>query len=71
MAKIINGKLVIRVGGGYMGADEFIEQYGKMEMLKLMHNQEHHGGNKRTDDFNDGGSNKGSEKDRSLGRKGS
>ena len=40
MAKIINGKLVIRVGGGYMGADEFIEQYGKMEMLKMMHNQE-------------------------------
>lgn len=25
MAKIINGKLVIRVGGGYMSADEFIE----------------------------------------------
>ena len=29
LAKIINGKLVIRVGGGYMSADEFIEQYGK------------------------------------------
>ena len=25
MAKVINGKLVIRVGGGYMGADEFIK----------------------------------------------
>jgi len=25
MAKVINGKLVIRVGGGYMGADEFIQ----------------------------------------------
>jgi hypothetical protein len=25
MAQIINGKLVIRVGGGYMSADEFIE----------------------------------------------
>lgn len=25
LAKIINGKLVIRVGGGYMSADEFIE----------------------------------------------
>ena len=24
MAKVINDKLVIRVGGGYMGADEFI-----------------------------------------------
>lgn len=36
MAKIINGKLVIRVGGGYMGVDEFIDQYGKIEMLKHM-----------------------------------
>jgi hypothetical protein len=24
MCKIVNGKLVIRVGGGYMGTDEFI-----------------------------------------------
>jgi hypothetical protein len=38
-AKIINGKLVIRVGGGYMSADEFITQYGQMEMLKMMENQ--------------------------------
>lgn len=36
LAKIINGQLVIRVGGGYMNADEFIEQYGKIEMMKLM-----------------------------------
>lgn len=36
LAKIINGKLVIRVGGGYMSADEFIEQYGKIELLKMM-----------------------------------
>ena len=36
MAKIINGKLVIRVGGGYMGVDEFIDQYGKIELLKHM-----------------------------------
>ena len=36
MAKIINGKLVIRVGGGYMSADEFIEQYGKIELAKMM-----------------------------------
>jgi hypothetical protein len=36
LAKIINGKLVIRVGGGYMSADEFIEQYGQIEMLKMM-----------------------------------
>lgn len=27
-AKIINGKLVIRVGGGYMGIDEFMQHYG-------------------------------------------
>jgi len=36
MCKIINGKLVVRVGGGYMSADEFIEQYGRIEMLKAM-----------------------------------
>ena len=35
MAKIINGKLVIRVGGGYMSVAEFIEQYGKIEMAKM------------------------------------
>lgn len=27
-AKIINGKLLIRVGGGYMGIDEFMFYYG-------------------------------------------
>ena len=26
--KIINGKLVVRVGGGYMAMEEFIRQYG-------------------------------------------
>jgi hypothetical protein len=40
MARIINGKLVIRVGGGFMSAEEFIEQYGKIEMLKLMKTKE-------------------------------
>jgi len=40
LAKIINGKLVIRVGGGYMSAEEFIEQYGKLELLKMMKAQE-------------------------------
>jgi hypothetical protein len=39
MCKIINGKLVVRVGGGYMSADEFIEQYGRIEMLKMMKQQ--------------------------------
>jgi hypothetical protein len=27
-AKVINGKLVIRVGGGYMGIEEFMFYYG-------------------------------------------
>jgi len=40
LAKIINGNLVIRVGGGYMNAEEFIEQYGKIEMIKLMKMEE-------------------------------
>lgn len=41
LAKIMNGKLVIRVGGGYMSAEEFIEQYGKIEMMKLMKQEEY------------------------------
>jgi hypothetical protein len=36
IAKIVNGRLLIRVGGGFMNVDEFIEQYGKVEMLKFM-----------------------------------
>jgi hypothetical protein len=28
-AKIINGRLVIRVGGGYMGIEEFMMYYGQ------------------------------------------
>jgi hypothetical protein len=35
IAKITNMKLLIRVGGGFMSIDEFIEQYGPMELLKL------------------------------------
>ena len=27
-AKVINGQLVIRVGGGYMGIEEFMMYYG-------------------------------------------
>jgi len=34
IAKIVNGKLMIRVGGGFMTIEEFITQYGPMEMLK-------------------------------------
>ena len=34
-AKIVAGKLVVRVGGGYMSADEFIAHYGQSELLKM------------------------------------
>ena len=33
-AKIMNGKLVIRVGGGYMLIDEFLANYAELEMEK-------------------------------------
>ena len=35
-AKIMNGKLVIRVGGGYMVIEKFIETYAEQELQKLM-----------------------------------
>ena len=31
-AKIMNNKLVVRVGGGFMGIDEFINTYGESEL---------------------------------------
>ena len=34
-AKVMNDKLVVRVGGGYMGIDEFINTYGESELIKL------------------------------------
>ena len=34
-AKIMNGKLVIRVGGGFMVVDEFIATYAEAEINKL------------------------------------
>jgi hypothetical protein len=34
-AKVINGKLVIRVGGGYMGIEEFMMYYGEQELTRL------------------------------------
>lgn len=40
LAKIINGKLVIRVGGGYMSAEEFIETYGRIELMKMQKAEE-------------------------------
>lgn len=35
-AKITNGKLVIRVGGGYMAIDEFMYYYGAQELNKML-----------------------------------
>lgn len=34
-AKIMNGKLVIRVGGGYMVIEEFINTYAEHELTKM------------------------------------
>ena len=38
-AKVLNGKLVIRVGGGYMIINEFISTYADNELRKMEHNQ--------------------------------
>ena len=35
IAQMINGRLLIRVGGGYMYVEKFIEQYGKFEIKKM------------------------------------
>lgn len=32
--KIMNGKLVVRVGGGFMGIEDFINQYAAIEIEK-------------------------------------
>jgi hypothetical protein len=36
-AKVMNNKLVVRVGGGYMDMNEFITTYAESERLKLQH----------------------------------
>lgn len=36
-AKVMNSKLVVRVGGGYMDMNEFITTYAESERLKLQH----------------------------------
>jgi hypothetical protein len=54
MAKIINGKLVIRVGGGYMSVDEFIEQYGRMELMKVIAEEEREAHKNDKHDSDDG-----------------
>ena len=33
-AKIMNNKLVVRVGGGFMGIEEFISTYGESELTR-------------------------------------
>jgi hypothetical protein len=38
-AKILNNKLMIRVGGGYIGAAEFIQQNGAAELKKYLYTQ--------------------------------
>lgn len=38
-AKVLNGKLVIRVGGGYMVINEFIATYADAELRKMEHEQ--------------------------------
>lgn len=42
-AKIMNGKLVIRVGGGYMVIEKFIDTYAEQELQKLMRVAEREG----------------------------
>ena len=34
-AKIINGILMVRVGGGYMTIEEFVEKYSHKEILNI------------------------------------
>ena len=38
-AKVLNGKLVIRVGGGYMIINEFISTYAETELKRMEHYQ--------------------------------
>jgi hypothetical protein len=33
-AKVMNGKLFVRVGGGYLSIDEYIQTYGEKELKK-------------------------------------
>ena len=39
-AKIMNGKLVIRVGGGFMIIEEFIASYSESELKKMQNIEE-------------------------------
>lgn len=40
LAKIVLGKLVIRVGGGYMSVEDFLDHYSKVEYQKIHWTQE-------------------------------
>jgi len=40
--KILNSKLVIRIGGGYMYVEEFIKLYAQQELAKLKNSKEDH-----------------------------
>jgi hypothetical protein len=35
VAKVLNNKLVVRVGGGFMSFTEFIDTYALMELKKI------------------------------------
>lgn len=48
-AKILNGKLVIRVGGGYMIITEFLNQYSEIELKKIERLMEKEGVDKYED----------------------
>ena len=39
-AKVLNGRLVIRVGGGFMVIEEFISAYAEQEMRKKKHKED-------------------------------
>jgi hypothetical protein len=40
--RVLNGKLVIRVGGGYMRIQEFLKLYTMRELEKLKHGHARH-----------------------------
>lgn len=69
-AKIMNGKLVIRVGGGFMVIEEFIATYAEQEMKK-MQNMEAAGRSMDEDEFGAlSGKNKGYSSNRRSPRSG-
>lgn len=36
ITKVVNGKLTVKVGGGYMSVEEFVQTYAEKEMQKQM-----------------------------------